>query len=112
MESVYQTCLAYELRERGFQAEREVLLPVTYKGNRLDLGFRLDFLVEEQVIIEVKAVDQLAPIHIAQVLTYLRLSKARQVFLFNFNAVTIKEGMKSFLAPGQIDSHSGTTTEQ
>ena len=108
MESVYQACLAYELNARGLKAQREVAVPVIYRGVHLDCGSRLDFLVEDQVIVEVKCVDQLAPIHTAQVLTYLRLSQARQVFLFNFNAVTVKEGMKSFLAPGQVGSQLGT----
>lgn len=107
LESVYQTCLAYELRECGLRAEREVAVPVTYKGNRLDCGFRLDFLVEGQFIVEVKAVEQLTPIHTAQVLTYLRLSAAHQVFLLNFNTATLKEGMKSFLGSGNFASPTG-----
>ena len=104
LERVYQSCLAYELRERGLRAEREVAIPVTYKGVRLDCGFRLDFLVEGQFIVEVKSVEDLLPIHTAQVLTYLRLSAARQVFLMNFNAATLKEGLKSFLGSGNLAS--------
>ena len=104
LEGVYQTCLAYELNERGLRAEREFALPVSYRGNRMDCGFRVDFLVEGDVIVECKSVDKLIPIHTAQVLTYLRLSSARQAFLFNFNALTIKEGMKSFLGSGHLAS--------
>jgi GxxExxY protein len=104
LEGVYQSCMAYELRERGLRADREVAVPVTYKGIRLDCGFRLDLLVEGRFIVEVKSVEQLAPIHTAQVLTYLRLSGAHQVFLFNFNAPTLKAGLKSFLGSGNLPS--------
>ena len=79
MESVYQTCMAHELRQRGLQLETEVSVPVMFKGIRMERGFRLDLLVDADVIVEVKCVERLLPIHIAQVLTYLKLTGARQV---------------------------------
>jgi GxxExxY protein len=105
LEGVYQTCLAYELVQHGLQVEKEVAVPVMFKGIRMDCGFRLDFLVDRGVIIEVKSVEQLIPVHTAQVLTYLRLAKARQALLMNFNEVTLIEGLKSFLGDGDIGSH-------
>ena len=102
MESVYQTCLAHELRQHGLLLETEVSVPVMFKGIRMKGGFRLDFLVDGSVIVEVKCVERLLPIHTAQVLTYLRLTGARQAFLFNFNEVTLKDGLKSFLGPGTL----------
>ena len=97
MEGVYQTCLAHQLREHGLQVEREVPVPVMFQGIRMECGFRLDILVDGAVIVEVKCVERLAPIHTAQVLTYLRLTGARQAFLINFNSVPLKAGLKSFL---------------
>ena len=105
MESVYQTCMAHELRQRGLQLETEVPLPIMFKGIRMACGFRLDLLVNGDVIVEVKCVERLMPIHTAQVLTYLRLSGARQAFLINFNGVTLKEGLKSFLGSRNVGSH-------
>ena len=102
MESVYQTCMAYELRLRGLQVETEVSLPVIFKGIRMERGFRLDLLVEGGVIVEVKCVERLLPIHTAQVLTYLKLTGARQVLLFNFNEATLKDGIRSFLGTGTL----------
>jgi len=102
MEGVYQTCLFHELRQRGVQVDREVRVPVVYKGAQMECGFRLDLLVAGSVIVEVKSVEQLAPLHTAQVLTYLRLMRARQALLINFNCVTLLEGLKSFL--GDRDS--------
>jgi len=102
MEGVYQMCLAHELRQTGLQLETEVSVPVMFKGIRMERGFRLDFLVDGGVIVEVKCVERLLPIHTAQVLTYLRLTGARQVLLFNFNEVTLIDGLKSFLGPGTL----------
>jgi GxxExxY protein len=110
MEGVYQMCLAHELRQRGLQLEREVAVPVMFKGIRMERGFRLDLLVDGGVIVEVKCVERLMPIHTAQVLTYLRLTGARQAFLINFNEVTLKKGLKSFLGTGKsvpIEAASG-----
>lgn len=104
LETAYQTCLAYELLQRGLRVEKEVPVPVMFKGIRMDCGFRLDLLIEGAVILEIKSVERLIPIHTAQVLTYLRLTRARQAFLMNFNAMTLKDGLKSFLGGGDVRS--------
>ena len=104
VEGVYQVCLAHDLRQRGIQLATEVALPVMFKGVRMDCGFRLDLLVDGDVIVEVKSVETLTPIHTAQVLTYLRLTDARQALLFNFNCVTLIEGLKSFLGRRNVGS--------
>ncbi len=100
MEGVYHTCLFHEIVRRGLRVQREVQVPVVFKGTRLDCGFRLDLLVSESVIVEVKSVERLSPLHSAQVLTYLRLTGARQALLINFNSLTVLEGLKSFLGHG------------
>jgi len=105
-ERVYQLCLLSELRERGVPTESEVALPVFYKGLRVDCGFRIDFVVSTDVIVEVKCVERLLPIHTAQILTYLRLTGARQAFLINFNGVTLRDGLRSYLGTGATRSHS------
>lgn len=94
LESAYDECLARELELRGVPFQRQVSLPVTYKGLAVDAGYRLDLLVADLVIVELKAVDQLLPIHDAQVLTYLRLSGRRLGMLINFNEVKLKDGIK------------------
>jgi GxxExxY protein len=94
LESVYETCLAEELRLAGLRAERQVVVPVRYGDIRLETGFRLDLLVENAVVIEVKAIDALASIHAAQVLTYLRFSGVRLGYLINFNTVMLKTGLR------------------
>jgi GxxExxY protein len=94
LESAYQACLAYELRQRGLHVETEVHQPVLYDGQQLDAGYRLDMLVEHTVIIENKAVETLLPIHEAQLLTYLKLSGLWLGFLINWNTVRVKEGIK------------------
>ena len=94
LESAYQACLAFELRECGFSIEEQRPLPVTYKDVKLDCGYRLDLLVENAIIVEVKAVDQLAPIHEAQLLSYLRLSAKRVGLLINFHVRVLKNGLK------------------
>ncbi len=94
LESTYEACLAFELGSRDVKAIRQLHLPVVYKGVRIDCGYRIDLLVENRVIVEIKAVEKLLPIHQAQLLTYLRLSGHRVGLLLNFNARTIKEGLK------------------
>jgi GxxExxY protein len=94
LESAYEACLAHELAIRRIPVLRQQFLPVEYKGERVEAGYRVDLLVDEALIIEVKSVDCLAPIHTAQVLTYLRLSGLRLGFLINFNSVRFKEGIK------------------
>jgi len=94
LESTYQFCLTYELRKRGLQVETEVPQPVFYDGQRLDVGYRLDMLVENAVIIENKAVETLLTVHEAQLLTYLRLRDCRLGYLINWNVPLIKNGIK------------------
>ena len=94
LESAYEHCLAHELERRGVQVQRQLALPVVYEGERLDAGYRLDLVVAGSVIVEVKSLDALAPIHDAQVLTYLKLSGLRIGQLINFNVVLLKQGLK------------------
>ena len=93
LESVYETCLEYELRQAGLRVDRQVDLPVVYSGIQIDAGFRLDLLVDDRVIVELKAVEMLSPLHTAQLLTYLRLTGRRLGFLINFNVSLIREGL-------------------
>ena len=97
LESAYEHCLAFELRSRGLRVEQQVPMPIVYRGEKLDAGYRIDLLVEARIIIEVKAVSDLAPIHQAQLLTYLRLSDCRIGFLMNFNERSFKSGLKRFV---------------
>jgi GxxExxY protein len=94
LESLYEVCLLHELGKRGLKAERQVMLPIIYDHQRLDAGLRLDFLVENQVVVELEAVEALLPIHKAQVLTYLKLSGHRLGLLINFNSSLIKQGIQ------------------
>lgn len=94
LESAYQQCLAYELRQRGLRVETEVPQPVTYEGQHLEVGYRLDMLVENKVIIENKAVDHILPIHEAQLITYLKLRDLWLGFLINWNVIRVKVGIK------------------
>jgi GxxExxY protein len=94
LESVYETCLARELRKRGLKVATQVKLPVTYDGVRLDAGLRLDMVVADCLIVEVKAAERVAPVHKAQLLTYLKLSGNRLGLLINFNVPRIKNGIR------------------
>lgn len=94
LESAYQACLAQELALRGLTVRSEVAIPIVYEGLELSTGYRLDLLVEECVVIEVKAADALHPVHSAQVLTYLQISGHRVGFLLNFNVLLMKQGIK------------------
>jgi GxxExxY protein len=94
LESVYKACLAAELRKRGFTVLREVKVPISYDGVELDEGFRIDLLVNDLVIVEVKAVEKMIPVFDAQILTHLRLTNKRLGFLVNFNVILIKDGIK------------------
>jgi GxxExxY protein len=98
LESVYEHCLAHELRSRGVAFQRQLALPVVYEGLTLECGYRLDLLVENSIVLEIKAVDALTRVHEAQVLTYLRLSGNTLGFLMNFNVVLFKEGVRRFIA--------------
>ena len=97
LESAYEHCLAFEIARRGFAVQRQLALPIVYEGERLDAGYRLDLVIEGAVIIEVKSIDALAPIHDAQVLTYLKLSGLRVGLLMNFNVALFKQGLKRFV---------------
>jgi GxxExxY protein len=94
LESAYEACLAYELTERKLQIERQKGLPVVYRGVELDCGYRIDLLVENQVVVELKAVESLEPIHDAQVLSYLKLSGCEVGLLINFNVKVLKKGIR------------------
>ncbi|MHC4601138.1 MAG: GxxExxY protein [Planctomycetota bacterium] len=93
LESAYEHCLAYELVQRGFEVERQKPLPVIYKDTQLDCGYRLDLIVENSVIVEVKSLEQVVPVHKAQLLSYLRLAKSPLGLLINFNVKLLKEGI-------------------
>ena len=94
LESAYEGCLAFELMRRNIGIARQVELPVIYDGYRVDVGYRLDLLVADLVIVEVKSVDRLIPIHEAQLLTYLKLSRRQLGLLLNFNVHHMKDGIK------------------
>jgi len=94
LESAYEECLCYELAQAGFTLRRQVLLPVVYKEVKLDCGYKMDVVVEEQVVIELKTVERLAPVHDAQILTYLRLSGFATGLLMNFNVPMLRDGIK------------------
>jgi GxxExxY protein len=98
LESVYETCLAYELRQRGAAVDTQVALPVTYKDTQVQSGLRLDLLVQKCVIVEIKAVEKMIPIYEAQLLTYLKISGFRLGFLINFNVPRLKDGIKRMVA--------------
>lgn len=97
LESSYEACLAYELRQLGLEVKTQVALPVIYKDVKLDVGYRIDLIVENKVIIEVKAVESLADIHTAQLLTYLKLTNLKLGLLINFNHVRVASGVKRIL---------------
>ena len=94
LESAYRVCLAHELRTRGFTVQCEVAMPLEYEGVHLDCGFRIDLLVADLVIVEVKAVADFHPVHEAQLITYLKLTGIRLGILINFNKKFIKDGIK------------------
>ncbi|MBL0126712.1 MAG: GxxExxY protein [Flavobacteriales bacterium] len=94
LESIYEECLARELSDRGVPFQRQQQIPVMYKGSPLDMGFRCDLFVNDMVIVEVKAVEALNDVHIAQLLTYLKLADRRLGLLINFNVKFLKQGLK------------------
>jgi len=97
LESAYEECLAYELEIAGVPFERQVPLPVVYKNVKLEIGYRMDLVVNNSVVIELKTVEKILPIHQAQLLTYLRLAKIKKGLLMNFNAAVLKDGIKRVL---------------
>jgi GxxExxY protein len=94
LESSYEHCLMYELAKKGIIAKSQVVLPINYKGVEIDAGYRLDILIPGQLVLELKAVDKLVPIHTAQVLTYLKLTGLKTGFLINFNERKLTDGLK------------------
>ena len=94
LESAYEACLLHELRKRGLKVLSQVGLPVVYDQITIDVGYRFDLLVEDCVMVELKAIDKLAPIHAAQLLTYLKLSGIKVGLLINFNVLHLKDGLK------------------
>ena len=94
LESTYEACLFYELEQQGIFVERQVELPVKYKNVRVEIGYKIDLLVENQVIIEVKSVKELLPVHMAQIITFLKISNKSKGLLMNFNEAKLIDGVK------------------
>ncbi len=94
LESTYEACLAHELKLMGLEVKQQLPLPVVYKEIKLNAGYRIDLIVENKVIVEVKSIDVLAPIHTAQILTYLKLKEIKLGLLINFNSVKLIDGLK------------------
>lgn len=97
LESTYEVCLEYELIKRGFKVERQKPLPVIYDEIKLDAGYRIDLLVEDSIIVELKSVAAIEPIHKAQIMTYLKLSEMNLGLLLNFNVTDMKKGINRFV---------------
>ena len=94
LESAYEACLAHELRNRGLNISSQVTLPLEYEGIKLDVGYRIDMLVEDLIIVELKAVEKIKPIHIAQILSYLKIRDLKLGLLINFNTVSLKDSIQ------------------
>lgn len=94
LESAYQECLHYELKKAGLKVEKEIPMPIIYKEIKLEHGYRMDFLVEDKVVIELKVVEAFTSVHLAQILTYLRLGKFKLGLLINFNVTKLTNGLK------------------
>jgi len=97
LESAYEACLAFELKKRGLSVEQERPLPLIYEQVKMDCGYRIDLLVEGLVVVEIKSVEVLAPIHEAQVISYLKLSGCKVALLINFNVLLLKDGIRRFV---------------
>ena len=97
LESAYEECLCYELIPCGLKVEKQKALPVVYKNIKVDAGYRLDIVVNNAVIIEIKAVEELHPVHTAQLITYLKLSGIKYGLLINFNVRSLKEGIRRYI---------------
>ena len=106
LESAYEACLAYELTERGFAVEQQRSLPVLYKGIELDCLYHLDMVVEGRVLLEIKAVERFLPVHQAQILSYLRLSRLPLALLINFHCATLTQGVRRFRSSRSTPSPS------
>ena len=97
LESAYQFCHSYELKKRGWDAETEVKLPLIYEGQKIDVGYKIDTLINKSVIVENKVVESLLPVHEAQLLPYMKLSGCKLGFLLNWNVPLMKHGIKRFV---------------
>ena len=97
LEKTYEECLYYELKQAGFIVEKQKEIPLKYKEIWIDVGYRLDLLVENRIILEIKAIENLHPVHVAQVLTYLKLTECPIGFLINFNVQSLKNGIKRYI---------------
>lgn len=108
LESAYESCLVMELEARGLRVTRQTGVPLSYKGKSVDVGFRADIIVEDKLLIELKAVDALLPIHRAQVITYLKVLRLPVGLLINFNVPLIKDGIRRVLnAPKKMNNENG-----
>lgn len=97
LESAYESCLAYELRKRGLAVEQQKAVPLVYAEVKLECGYRMDLWVEHSIVVEIKSVEALAPIHEAQTLSYLRLSGSHLALLINFNVLMLRDGIRRFI---------------
>lgn len=97
LESAYKECLFYELIQEGFNTEKEVPMPIVYKEVKLDHGYRIDLLVQKQIVVEIKTVEAFSPVHEAQILTYMRLGNYKLGLLINFHVAMLKYGIKRFI---------------
>lgn len=97
LESAYEACLAHELLKNGVECETQVALPVVYDGVKLDVGYRIDLLVEDVLVVELKAVEEIAPIHQAQIISYLKMSGRSLGLLINFHETHLRDGIKRFV---------------
>jgi GxxExxY protein len=97
LESAYSACMQHELQQAGIRSEAQVGLPVVYRGEKLELGYRMDLLVENLVVVEIKSVEGISPVHQAQIISYLKLSGRSIGLLINFNVVRLKDGIKRFV---------------
>jgi GxxExxY protein len=97
LESAYEECLIFELQQKGYKVERQKPVPVIYKEIKLDYGYRIDILVENKVLLELKSIEAIAPVHEAQILTYMKFSGIKIGLLMNFNVTVLKNGLKRFV---------------
>lgn len=97
LESAYEECLSYELEKAGLKVEKQKALPVLYKEIKLDCGYRMDIVVDNTIVLEIKSVDVLNPVHEAQILTYLKFSEKKIGLLINFNVTLLKNGLKKYI---------------
>jgi len=97
LESAYEECLAYELLNAGLSFERQKSIPIHYKKIAIEYGYRMDFVVEDQVVVELKSIEIISPVHTAQILTYMKLAEKEAGLLINFNVLLLKNGIKRFL---------------